>query len=143
MLFFTGVSRYSSEILTSQLSNLSNCQSQMSELRDMVDEGASILRNQNNSLNDFGKLLDKSWKNKRSLSKLISNNIIDEIYAAAIKAGATGGKLLGAGGGGFILFYVKPEKQINVAKTLKNLTLVPFEFENSGSKVVLYQPDGF
>jgi len=143
MLFFTGVSRYSSEILTSQMTNLTNCHSQMNELRSMVDEGASVLRNQNNSLDDFGKLLDKSWKKKRSLSKLVSNNIIDEIYATAIKAGATGGKLLGAGGGGFILFYVKPERQISVARTLKNLTLVPFEFENSGSRVVLYQPDGF
>jgi len=143
MLFFTGVSRYSSEILTSQLANLSNCQSQMHELRDMVDEGASILRNQNNSLDDFGKLLDKSWKNKRSLSKLVSNNKIDEIYAAAIKAGASGGKILGAGGGGFILFYVKPENQVNVAKAMEKLTHVPFKFENTGSKVVLYQPDGF
>ena len=143
MLFFTGVSRYSSEILTSQLANLSNCQSQMHELRDMVDEGASILRNQNNSLDDFGKLLDKSWKNKRSSSKLDSNNKIDEIYAAAIKAGASGGKILGAGGGGFILFYVKPENQVNVAKAMEKLTHVPFKFENTGSKVVLYQPDGF
>ena len=143
MLFFTGVSRYSSEILTSQLANLSNCQSQMNELRDMVDEGASILRNQNNSLDDFGKLLDKSWKNKRSLSKLITNNIIDELYSNAIKAGALGGKILGAGGGGFILFFVKPENQINVAKVMEKLTHVPFKFENTGSKVVLYQPDGF
>jgi len=143
MLFFTGVSRFSSEVSASQLSNLDNCHSQMNEIQSMVDEGASILRNQNNSLNDFGKLLDKAWKNKRSLSKLVSNNKIDELYASAIKAGATGGKILGAGGGGFILFYVKPENQNNVAKTLKNLTLVPFKFENTGSKVVLYQPDGF
>ena len=143
MLFFTGISRFSSEIATSQVSNLSNCSTQMDELMGMVDEGAAILRNNNNSLDDFGKLLDKSWKNKKSLSKLITNNIIDEIYSAAIKAGAIGGKILGAGGGGFVIFYVKPEDQINVAKTLKNLTLVPFKFENSGSKVVLYQPDGF
>ena len=143
MLFFTGVSRFSSEVLASQLSNLSNCHTQMNELRGMVDEGAAILRNSNNSLDDFGKLLDKSWKNKRSLSKLITNSTIDEMYSSALKAGAIGGKILGAGGGGFVLFYVKPENQINVAKTLKNLTLVPFKFENSGSKIVLYQPDGF
>ena len=143
MLFFTGVSRFSSEVSISQLLNLSNCHTQMNELRGMVDEGAAILRNQNNSLDDFGKLLDKSWKNKRSLSKLITNNKIDELYAAAIKAGALGGKILGAGGGGFILFFVKPENQINVAKVLKRLTFVPFKFENTGSKIVLYQPDGF
>ena len=143
MLFFTGVSRLSSEVSTSQLSNLRNCHTQMNELRGMVDEGAAILRNQNNSLDDFGKLLDKSWKNKRSLSKLVTNKEIDELYSNALKAGALGGKILGAGGGGFILFFVKPENQISVAKALKKLTFVPFKFENTGSKVVLYQPDGF
>ena len=143
MLFFTGVSRFSSEVISSQLSNLKNCHSQMNELHSMVDQGSSILRNKNNSLNDFGRLLDKAWDKKRSLSNLISNKKIDELYAAAKKAGALGGKILGAGGGGFILFYVKPENQDSVAKVLKNLTRVPFKFENSGSKVVLYQPDGF
>lgn len=143
MLFFTGISRFSSEVAESQLKNLSSCNSQMLEIQDMVDEGASILRNQNVSLDEFGILLDKAWKNKRSLSKLISNDHIDSLYSSAIKAGAIGGKILGAGGGGFVLFYVKPENQIKVAKALKSLTYVPFRFENSGSKIVLYQPDGF
>lgn len=143
MLFFTGVSRFSSEVISSQLLNLDNCHSQLNEMQCMVDEGASILRNLNHPLSDFGKLLDKAWKNKRSLSKLVSNNKIDEIYEAAIRAGAIGGKILGAGGGGFILFFVKPENQINIKQALKGFTHVPFRFENTGSKVVLYQPNGF
>ena len=143
MLFFTGVSRFSSEVISSQLLNLDNCHSQLNEMQCMVDEGASILRNLNHPLSDFGKLLDKAWKTKRSLSKLVSNNKIDEIYEAAIRAGAIGGKILGAGGGGFILFFVKPENQINIKQALKGFTHVPFRFENTGSKVVLYQPNGF
>ena len=143
MLFFTGISRFSSEVAESQISNIKNCYSQMNELYDMVGEGSSILSNVNTSINDFGKLLHQAWENKRSLSNKVTNTKIDELYNAAIKAGATGGKVLGAGGGGFVLFFVKPENQDKVKKALPSLTFVPFEFENTGSKVVLYQPDGF
>jgi len=143
MLFFTGISRFSSEVAESQVSNIKNCYSQMNELYDMVGEGSSILSNVNTSINDFGKLLHKAWENKRSLSNKVTNTEIDELYNAAIKAGATGGKVLGAGGGGFILFFVKPENQDKVKEVLSSLTFVPFEFENTGSKVVLYQPNGF
>jgi D-glycero-alpha-D-manno-heptose-7-phosphate kinase len=143
MLFFTGVSRFSSEIAESQISNIKNCYSQMNELYDMVGEGVSIMSNANIPINDFGKLLHQAWKNKRSLSNKVTNVKIDELYNAAIKAGATGGKVLGAGGGGFVLFFVKPENQDKVKKVLSNLTFVPFKFENTGSKVVLYQPAGF
>jgi len=143
MLFFTGISRFSSEVAESQISNIKNCYSQMNELYDMVGEGSSILSNVNIPINDFGKLLHQAWKNKRSLSNKVTNTKIDELYNAAIKAGATGGKVLGAGGGGFVLFFVKPENQDKVKKALPSLTFVPFEFENTGSKVVLYQPDGF
>ena len=143
MLFFTGISRFSSEVAESQISNIKNCYSQMNELYDMVGEGSSILSNVNIPINDFGKLLHQAWKNKRSLSNKVTNTKIDELYNAAIKAGATGGKVLGAGGGGFILFFVKPENQDKVKEVLSSLTFVPFEFENTGSKVVLYQPNGF
>jgi D-glycero-alpha-D-manno-heptose-7-phosphate kinase len=143
MLFFTGISRFSSEVLKAQLLNIDNCYSQMNELKDMVDVGSSILRNINNPMEHFGVLLDTAWKTKRSLSKHVSNNIIDNVYETAINKGAIGGKILGAGGGGFILFFVKPENQANVKKALKKLTYVPFKFENTGSKVVLYQPNGF
>jgi len=143
MLFFTGVSRYSSEISQSQISNIANCKSQLSEMYDMVNEGSSILKNSNRPLDDFGKLLDYSWSIKRMLSKQITNSMIDNLYSEALKAGAIGGKILGAGGGGFILFFVRPENQSAVKKALSKLTYVPFKFENTGSKVVLYQPNGF
>lgn len=143
MLFFTGVSRYSSEISESQISNINNCESQLSEMYDMVDEGVAILQNPNVSLNDFGQLLHNSWTLKRKLSNKITNSMIDEIYGLALKAGATGGKVLGAGGGGFMLFFVKPEYQSKVKRALSKLTYVPFKFDNTGSKIVLYQPNGF
>jgi len=143
MLFFTGISRFSSEIAESQISNMKKCHSQMHELRDMVDEASSILGNLNTPLEEFGKLLNKAWENKRSLSDKVTNTHIDELYSAAIKAGALGGKILGAGGGGFILFFAKPENQDRVKAALAGLTYVPFKFENTGSKVVLYQPNGF
>ena len=143
MLFFTGISRFSSEVSKSQVSNMKNCHSQMNELYDMAGEGSSILENVNTPLDEFGKLLHRAWKNKRSLSNKVTNLKIDELFNTAIKAGAIGGKLLGAGGGGFVLFFVKPENQDKVKTALANLTFVPFKFENTGSKVVLYQPDGF
>ena len=143
MLFYTGVSRFSSEITESQLLNMKNCSSQMHELHEMVDEGSKILMNPKTPIEEFGKLLNLAWKNKKSLSNKISNKEIDQCYAAAIKAGAIGGKILGAGGGGFILFFVSPENQINVKNALSGLTLVPFNFENSGSKIVVNQPNGW
>ncbi len=143
MLFFTGVSRFSSEVAKSQVSNIKNCFSQMNELHDMVREGSLILGNINTPIDEFGKLLHKAWITKKSLSSKVSNIKVDELYDTAIKAGATGGKLLGAGGGGFILFFVKPENQNKVRTALFNLTFVPFKFEKTGSKVVLCQPNGF
>ena len=142
MLFFTGISRFSSDVSKSLIDNIQNCSSQLHDLYDMAGEGLNILMNDRVSIDEFGNLLDKAWKTKRSLSKVISNSEIDELYNSAIKAGALGGKILGAGGGGFILFFVKPELQENVKKTLKGYTHVPFEFENTGSKVVVYQPNG-
>ena len=143
MLFFTGISRLSSEVAESQISNMENCSSQMHELHDMVDEGSKILSNANIPLEEFGKLLDRAWLNKKSLSNMITNTKIDDLFNAAIKAGALGGKVLGAGGGGFVLFFVKPEHQEKVKTALSNFTYVPFKFENTGSKVVVYQPNGF
>ncbi|MDP7197607.1 MAG: kinase [SAR202 cluster bacterium] len=143
MLFFTGVSRLSTEITKSQIMNIDNCYSQLKEMYEMVDEASSILTNVNTPLGDFGKLLHKSWLVKRGLSKKITNTMIDDLYNAALKAGALGGKVLGAGGGGFVLFMVKPENQDRVKKALSNLIFVPFKFENTGSKIVVYQPNGF
>ena len=116
MLFFTGISRFSSDVTKSQLENMKNCRTQMSEIYEMVSEGSSILSNPNTPLEEFGKLLNKAWDSKRSLSHMISNSKIDELYSVAIRAGALGGKILGAGGGGFVLFFVKPENQDKVKK---------------------------
>lgn len=137
MLFFTGLSRYASEIAAEQIKNTSNKTIELSALKGMVDEAIKIL-NGTGPLDDFGKLLDESWRIKKTLSSQISNSRIDEIYAAAKEAGALGGKLLGAGGGGFMLFFVKPELQPKVREKLKDLLYVPFKFENAGSQIIYY-----
>ena len=137
MLFFTGIQRFASEISESQVANIRNCTSQLNALSDMVDEGASILKNPNTSIDEFGFLLNEAWNIKRTLSDDVSSLQIDELYSSGISTGALGGKVLGAGGGGFMLFYVKPENQNKVKERFKNLVHVPFKFENSGSSFIL------
>ena len=106
MLFFTGFSRLSSEIQTETKSHLQDKTKQLLEMKKLTDEAESILVDKNQNLDDFGRLLDYTWKLKRQTGSKISTNAIDELYEKAIKEGALGGKLLGAGGGGFLLFYV-------------------------------------
>ncbi len=142
MLFFTGFSRIASEVAKSQIENLKRREKELKLMHEMVDEAISILQNTNESIDSFGKLLDTSWKYKRRLSDRVSTPEIDSIYQAAIDAGALGGKILGAGGGGFILIFAKPERHAVIRKTLNKLIYVPFNFEDSGSRVVLYQPNG-
>ncbi len=140
MLFFTGISRNASDIVGEQIKNTAQKIQELKTMLNMVDEAIKIL-NGKSSLDDFGKLLSESWKLKRSLTSKITNSHIDEIYEAGLKAGALGGKLLGAGGGGFILFFVKPELQKKVKEALKNLLYVPFKIENSGSQVIYHEPN--
>ena len=109
----------------------------------MVDEAISILQNQNGPLDAFGKLLNESWKCKRSLSDKVSTHEIDQIYESGLQAGALGGKILGAGGGGFILFFVRPERKQKVLEKLKKLVHVSFRFDFTGSKIVVYEPNNF
>jgi D-glycero-alpha-D-manno-heptose-7-phosphate kinase len=142
MLCFTGFSRIASDIAKSKIENLKNRTVEISRMREMVDEAIGILNNSNTPIEEFGKLLDLSWKYKRSLSEQVSTKQIDDIYDEAQRAGAIGGKILGAGGGGFMLLFAKPEKQAAIRERLKNLVHVPFNFEDSGSRVVLYQPNG-
>ena len=142
MLFFTGLSRTASEIAGEQIKQTPNKKEELSKIRSMVDDALDIL-NQENDLSDFGKLLDESWQLKRSLTDKISTPEIDRIYEKAIQAGATGGKLLGAGGGGFVLFFVKPDLQAKVKKALSSFLNVPFRFESSGSQIIFYEPDKF
>ena len=108
----------------------------------MVDEVQRLLVSKSD-LNEFGRLLDYTWKLKRGITSDISNNDIDLLYKKAMDAGAVGGKLLGAGGGGFLLFYVEPEYQDNVRKILEDLIYVPFEFENEGTRIMYFRPEYF
>lgn len=142
MLFFTGVSRNASEIAKSQIDNFKSHLNEMKAMCNMVDEAVAMLHSGNGALSDFGRLLHDSWLRKRSLSDRISSQAIDDMYESARKAGATGGKLLGAGGGGFLLLFVEPEAQVAVRRQLRHLVQVPFRFEISGSRIVLYQPGG-
>ena len=143
MLCFTGFSRIASQIAKSKIDNLSKRETELHKMREMVDEGIYILQNNEGRIEDFGKLLNASWQYKRSLSDQVSTPEIDALYALAIKAGAIGGKILGAGGGGFMLIFAKPEKHHAIREALSGLVHVPFNFENSGSRVVLYEPNGF
>ncbi len=111
LLFFTGLSRFSSDIARDKVSNFTNRFQELTRIKEMVDEGMSILQSPSTPIMDLGKLIHESWKLKRSLSAKVSTPKIDEIYEAGIKAGATGGKILGAGGGGFILFFAEPKNQ--------------------------------
>ena len=140
MLFYTGVQRFSSEIQADTFAKPVDKTKQLLDMLALVDEAERILTDKHACLNEFGKLLDTTWKLKRGTGSKVSNGSIDELYDKAIKAGALGGKLLGAGGGGFLLFYVEKDKQQNVTKALDNLMHVPFEFESEGTTVIHYNP---
>lgn len=142
LLFFTGISRFASEIEKSKIVNFSTKKNELSKMHEMVDISIDILLNQEKNIDDFGFLLNEGWQYKKSLSRLVSNNEVDTIYNSALKSGALGGKLLGAGGGGFILFYAPKENHHSIIKNLNHLIHVPFKFENLGSTVALYQPNG-
>lgn len=141
MLFFTGFSRFSSDIQKGTEKSMKDKTQQLLEMYALVDDAEKILVDKNTSLDEFGKLLDYTWKLKRGISSVISTDSIDEQYSKAIDAGALGGKLLGAGGGGFLLFYVPLEKQEAVKKALEGQMYVPFKFENEGTKVIYYGED--
>ena len=142
MLFYTGISRFSVEVQkdTMSKSNLENKTNQLREMLKLVDAAQNVLEDLHADLNDFGRLLDYTWKLKCQTGSKISNSGIDDIYAKGIEAGALGGKLLGAGGGGFLLFYCEPDKHAALHKALEDLMVVPFNFENDGTNVIYYEP---
>ena len=142
MLFFTGFSRFSSDIQVEAEKSLKSKEAQLLEMLQLVDEAEQVLTSKPD-LTEFGKLLDYTWKLKRGITSKVSTDSIDAIYDKAIKAGATGGKLLGAGGGGFLLFYVEADKQKNVHEALEDLLYVPFEFETAGTQVIHYTPESY
>jgi len=139
MLFFTGFSRTASEIVVHQLKNISKKEKELKIMYQMVDQALKILKS--DDLTKFGKLLDESWRLKRSLSDKVSTPFIDEIYDAAKSAGALGGKLLGAGGGGFVLIFAPPARQARIRERLKKFLMIPFKFESLGSQIIFYQPN--
>ena len=140
MLFFTGISRFSSEIQKDTMNQQHDKTRQLKELLSLVNDAQTILEDKHSDMNDFGRLLDHTWKLKRDTGSNISNNEIDDLYQRGLKAGALGGKLLGAGGGGFLLFYVEKDKQQHVINELDELMHVPFELENEGSTIIHYNP---
>lgn len=138
-LFFTGFQRNAYEIESEKVKNFSQKEKELNSIQSFVNEAIAIL-NGGNDITDFGRLLHESWKYKKNLSKQVSNQIIDDIYMVALQAGAIGGKILGAGGGGFILFFVSPQHKQKLIRELK-LLHVPFRFESSGSQIIYYKDE--
>lgn len=140
MLFFTGFTRRASEIAGEQIKKIPEKRKELIRMAEMVDEAVSILNSSNSDITDFGRLMHETWMIKRSLTNKITTPFIDNVYEIAIKVGALGGKLLGAGGGGCILFFVEPKNQSKVKEKLKNLLYVPLKFESLGSQIIYYAP---
>ena len=140
LLFYTGVQRFSSEIQADTFAKPVDKTNKLLDMLALVDEAERILVDKNCNLNEFGKLLNTTWKLKRRTGSKVSNSSIDELYEIAINAGALGGKLLGAGGGGFMLFYCEKNKQKTLIEALDKLMIVPFGFENDGAQVLYYAP---
>lgn len=140
MLFFTGFSRNASDIAKKILVKIPKQKKTLKTMHQMVNESISILSS-SSRLTAFGKLMHENWKLKKSISSNISNSTLDDIYNLSIRSGATGGKIIGAGGGGFLLLFANPSKQAKIRKVLKNLIYVPFKFEPYGSQIIFYDLD--
>lgn len=141
LLFFTGFTRFSAEIQSANQSGKEEKKKQLFEMKALVGEAEKVLVDAQADLNEFGRLLDYTWKLKRQTGAAVSTDSIDALYERGIKAGASGGKLLGAGGGGFLVFYVKPEYQKAVKEAMKELLYIPFRFEEGGTRVLHYSPE--
>ncbi|MGO8990633.1 MAG: kinase [bacterium] len=140
MLFYTGIKRTASDVAQSYVNNIEEKRRQMETMTGLVDESIAVL-NSDRDIIDFGRLLHEAWKIKCSFSDRVSNSSVDEIYTKAVSTGAIGGKIAGAGGGGFMLLFVPPERKEQVREGLKNLVHVPFRFEGHGSQIIFYDPE--
>ena len=138
MLFFTGFSRTASDVAKEQIKLIPSKTSNLNQMMNLVTEATALLQDKTDRLDDFGRLLHEQWLVKKQMSSQITNGDIDTIYQAGMNAGALGGKLLGAGGGGFILFFVKPEQQSQVRQALSQLLYVPVRFDHSGSQIIYH-----
>jgi len=144
MMFFTGFTRFSSDVQKANQSTPETKAAKIERLKEMlrlVDDAQKVLVDASADLNDFGRLLDHTWKLKRQTGSAVSTSGIDALYEKGIKSGALGGKLLGAGGGGFLVFYVPKEKQAELREAMKDLLYIPFKFENEGTKVIYYNAE--
>jgi D-glycero-alpha-D-manno-heptose-7-phosphate kinase len=141
MLVFTGLARTASEIAGEQIQNIPGKKRNLSQMKQIVDEAEAILLDKRDRLAEFGRLLHEQWLIKRGMSSQITNSSIDAIYEAGTQAGALGGKLLGAGGGGFMMFFAPPEHQFAIRERLQSLLYVPARFEFLGSQIVYYQKE--
>lgn len=143
LMFFTGFTRYSSEMQETNNITARDKISYLQEMYSLVDEAEKVLTNKHTNLDEFGCLLDHTWELKRKTGSKISTDSIDELYQKGLKAGALGGKLLGAGGGGFLIFYVQPQYRESVISAMDRLMYIPFEFENGGTRVIHYTPESY
>ena len=143
LMFFTGFVRFSSDIQRANESSNKNKIKTLISMKNLVDKAENVLVDKTKDLDDFGRMLHDSWQLKRKTGRMVSTDDIDILYERGIASGALGGKLLGAGGGGFLVFYVQPDKQEAVKAAMRNLLYIPFEFETSGSHVVHYTPESY
>src|SRR5215472_5395711 len=142
ILVFSGLSRFASDVAEEKISNISRNERQLFTMRRMVDQAMDLLLDENEPVYRLGEMLHESWMLKRSLASRVSNDRIDDIYEAAMAAGASGGKLLGAGGGGFLAFVTRPERRAEVCEALHGLIQVTFDIDNEGSRIMIYEPNG-
>ena len=144
LMFFTGFTRFSSDVQKkNKVGENEDKKARLKKMYELVDEAEAILTDKHRDLDDFGRLLDTTWRLKKGTGSAVSTGSIDELYEKGMKAGALGGKLLGAGGGGFLVFYVQPEKQENVRAAMKDLMYIPFKFEDGGTQVIYYGPEEY
>lgn len=143
LMFFTGFTRFSSDVQKANNVSAKEKMTQLREIYSLVDEAEKVLTDAGVDLDDFGRLLDYTWKLKKQTGSAISTASIDTFYDKGIKAGALGGKLLGAGGGGFLVFYVQPEYRESVMKAMQELMYIPFAFESGGTRVIHYSPETY
>jgi D-glycero-alpha-D-manno-heptose-7-phosphate kinase len=138
MLFFTGFARTADEIAGEQIARMGDKKAEMQRMLELVDEAEAVLTQKEERLEEFGRLLHEQWLIKRGISSKITTPVIDQMYEAGRKAGATGGKLLGAGGGGFLMLFAAPERQAAVREALGKLLYVPTHFEHLGSQIIYF-----
>ncbi len=143
MMFFTGFTRFSSDVQKANAAGKEKKYAQLHEMYQLVDEAERVLTDKYCNIDEFGRLLDYTWKLKRQTGSAVSTENIDHLYAKGMEAGAIGGKLLGAGGGGFLVFYVPEERQNEVRKAMSDLLYIPFRFENGGTQVVYYTAENY